>query len=256
MQTKASKKSMDAQEFKVVVDAARAYEALTAQIREKVAAVQKACDQGGQAAIQELLAKRLLQPVRMADLLAKQMLAYAEAQTLAPASVELLPFLSDLTHLLLRTLDRRLFVFVEVGHDCPPCRADAPALHEALMNLIINARDALPDGGRIRLSAMPATAMDGRPAVAVSVSDNGVGMTPEFARRAVQPFVTTKVNAPYAGMGLAATDGFARQSGGHLDISCRVGSGVTATLVLPQAMPNASIRLEGGADSPIRETGP
>lgn len=234
---------MEVQELRTFADAARRFEALIGEMRETVAMAEQAGDGAdGHVADPSLRAERLMAPIRRADLLAKQMLAYAEAQTLIPGSVELLPFLSDLAYMLLRASDRRLFVFVDVAHDCRPCHADAAALHEALMNLVVNARDALPGGGRIRLSAMSSMTTDGRPAVAVSVSDNGAGMTPEFARRAVLPFVTTKGNAPYAGMGLPAAGGFARQSGGHLDISCRVGSGVTATLVLPQAVSTVSRR--------------
>lgn len=164
------------------------------------------------------------------------MLAYAGAQSLVPATVELLPLLSDFAHRLKQTLDARILVFVNVGHDCPPCRADIHALQDALLNLVINSRDAMVEGGNLQLSAKAATAEDGSPAVAVTVADDGVGMTVEFCERAVWPFVTSKTSNPLAGLGLAATDGFARQSGGRLTISCWSGRGVTATLILPQAI--------------------
>ena len=150
-----------------------------------------------------------------------------------------LPFLSDLAYRLLQTLDVRLRVFVNVGHDCPPCHVDGDALREALLNLVINARDAMPDGGRIQLSAMAAVAADGSPAVAVSVADSGAGMTADFAHRAVLPFVTTKTVDSQADIGLAATDGFAQQSGGCLTLSSREDGGVTATLILPQVTSEA-----------------
>ncbi|MDQ8017178.1 MAG: ATP-binding protein [Bordetella sp.] len=222
------------QALRIFADAAIALQALTADFRDALATTEAALAQrpGSHG---DLLVGPLHRPVRTADLLAQQMLAYAGAQQLTPASVDLLPLLSGLAGVLRRTLDPRLCVCVDVAHGCPPCHADAQALREALINLVVNARDAMPDGGRIRLSAAPVTAEGGLPAVAVSVSDNGVGMTPEFARRAVQPFVTTKDNAPSAGMGLAASDGFARQSNGFLKIDSRAGSGVTVTLVLPQA---------------------
>jgi signal transduction histidine kinase len=172
------------------------------------------------------------------------MQAYAGVQPLTPARLETLPFLCDLAHLLRRVLDERVTVSVVVGHDCPSCYADGNALEEALMHLVVNACEAMPEGGRLLLCARADTVPDGRPAVAMSVSDNGVGMSPDFARRAVQPFVTTKSNRAEAGMGLAAADGFARQSGGHLTLFSQIGTGVTATLSLPQFTPDCSPTLD------------
>lgn len=92
----------------------------------------------------------------------------------------------------------------------------------------------MPEGGRLWLAASGQRAPDDTPAVNVSVSDNGQGMTADFLQRAVQPFVTTKTHDPRCGLGLSATDGFARQSGGLLTLRARVGGGVSATLTLPQ----------------------
>ncbi|MBB3642189.1 sensor histidine kinase [Variovorax atrisoli] len=176
--------------------------------------------------------------VHRGEQLARHLQAYAGVQPLSPIQLETLPFLCDLAHALRRVVDERISVSVVVGHDCPPCLADRDALEDALMNLIANACEAMPQGGRLLLSARADTSPDGRPAVAMSVSDNGRGMPPEFARRAVEPFVTTKGDRAQAGMGLAATDGFARQSGGCLTLFSQVGSGVTATLSLPQSRPD------------------
>lgn len=228
---------MEMREIDVVVGAATAFKALTTRLGEVVSTVSQNGN-GLPAADLQLLAQRLLRRVHQADLLTSQMLAYAGAQSLAPTKLELLPLLSDLAYSLLRTLDVRIQVFVDVGHDCPPCLADTHGLEDALLNLVANARDAMPEGGRIQLSAKAVVAADGSPAVAVAVSDNGVGMASDFAHRARLPFVTTKTNSPYAGMGLAATDGFARQSGGTLTLVCRPRGGVTATLILPQALPS------------------
>lgn len=176
--------------------------------------------------------------VHRGEQLARHMQAYAGTQQLSPTRLETLPLLCDLAHALRRVVDERINVSVVVGHDCPPCHADRDALEEALMNLVANACDAMPQGGRLLLSARADTSPDGRPAVAMSVSDNGRGMSPEFASQAVKPFVTTKSDRAQAGMGLAATDGFARQSGGRLALFAHVGSGVTATLSLPQSRPD------------------
>jgi signal transduction histidine kinase len=121
-----------------------------------------------------------------------------------------------------------------VGHDCPACFVDAGALEDALLNLVANARDAMPEGGRLSLAAVGELAPDGSPAVALSVSDSGPGVVADFLQRAVQPFVTTKTQDPRSGMGLPATDGFARQSGGRLTLRSRLSGGTSVTLTLPQ----------------------
>lgn len=166
--------------------------------------------------------------------LAAQLLAYAGKQLLRPEPLELLPFLSDLAYRLRQALDRRIDVSVDVGHECPACFVDAAALEDALLNLVANARDAMPEGGRILLAAFGALNPDGGPAVCVSVSDSGPGMTADNLQRAVQPFVTTKTHDPRSGLGLPATDGFARQSGGRLTLRSHLGGGITATLTLPR----------------------
>jgi light-regulated signal transduction histidine kinase (bacteriophytochrome) len=223
---------MDAREFDVLVGIATAFKAIVSEMRSAVPVVRKL---GNEVPIDDqlLIERKLVRPVHLADLFVSQMLAYSRAQPLVPTKLEMLPFLSDLAYVLLQTLDVRIKVVVNVDHSCPPCLADGDSLREALLNLVVNARDAMPEGGRLHLSAREATSADGLPAVAVSVTDNGVGMSADFAVRAVQPLVTTKVDQPLAGMGLAAVDGFARQSGGRLELACGNRRGVTATLLLP-----------------------
>ena len=175
------------------------------------------------------------------DLLARQLLAYAGCLRLDPAPLELLPVLCDLAHTLRRALDHRIEVLVEVGHDCPRCHADRDALEEALLNLVANARHAMPDGGRLWLRAHACDLPDARPGVEVSVSDTGAGMSADALERAGQPFFTTQADRPLAGMGLAATNGFARCSGGVLALRTSPPGGSTAALRLPQ--PPASERV-------------
>lgn len=102
------------------------------------------------------------------------------------------------------------------------------------MSLVVNARDAMPDGGRLGLSAQEGRLPDDSPAVALSVSDSGVGMTADVTQRAALPFFTTKTNAPWAGMGLSAVYGFVRQSGGSMTVRSSSNAGTTVTLYLPQ----------------------
>ena len=183
----------------------------------------------------ELSADRLLLTFQRAAELAGRLVAYAGGQSLAPERLELLPFLCDFAHRLRGVLDARIDVSVDVGQDCPPCYADADALEAALLDLVVNARDAMPDGGRLRLAARQEPMSDGRAAVALSVSDSGTGIAADLLHRAAQPFVTTKSHDPLAGLGLSAADGFARQSGGRLTLRTWVSGGVMATLSLPLA---------------------
>jgi signal transduction histidine kinase len=165
---------------------------------------------------------------------ARRLLAYAGCRVLTPGAVEVHRCLSDLGHSLRWALDARIEVIVDVGHDCPRCHADGEALEEALLNLIANALDAVPGGGGLWLRARACELPDARPGVEISVSDSGVGMSAEAMRRAGQPFFTTKADLPLAGLGLAATNGFARASGGVLALQTSPSGGLTAALRLPQ----------------------
>jgi signal transduction histidine kinase len=171
---------------------------------------------------------------RRADRLAAELLAYAGRQELVPAAVEPLPLLRSMADRLGGALDHRIEVVVEVERDCAACHADARALADALLRLVANARDAMPDGGCLRLSAHGGCRLrDDSPAVALSVSDSGGGMTADVAERAAWPFFTTKTNDPWAGMGLPAVEGFARQSGGSMAVQSSPNAGTTVTLYLP-----------------------
>ena len=173
--------------------------------------------------------------------LATQLLAYAGGQALAPVQLCLIPFLCNLAYALRRVLDARIDVSVDVGDNCPPCFADRHFLEDALLNLIVNARDAMPEGGRLGLGARAFDLPDARAGVEISVSDSGAGMSAEALKRAGQPFFTTKTDHPLGGMGLAATNGFAHASGGVLALHSPPSGGLTAALRLPR--PPASILL-------------
>jgi signal transduction histidine kinase len=212
-------------------DAARALETVVADMRSAVERVRQARPAGND----EFVEVQLRAVVAGAGQLATQLLAYAGKQSLQPKRLALLPFLREFAFRLREALDPRIVVSVDVAHDCPTCFVDAGALEDALLNLVVNARDAMPEGGRLSLAASGEVAPDGSPTVAVSVSDTGHGMPADFLQRALEPFVTTKTHNPRSGLGLSATDGFARQSGGRLVLSSLAGGGISATLTLPQA---------------------
>jgi CheY-like chemotaxis protein len=139
-----------------------------------------------------------------------------------------------------RSLGPRIEVRVEMAADLPAARVDPNQLEVALLNLAVNARDAMPDGGTILISG---TAADGGEAqgvaqgryVCLAVADDGFGMTPETLARAVEPFFTTKAIGKGTGLGLSMVHGLAAQSGGQLTLESAPGKGTTATLWLPAA---------------------
>jgi PAS domain S-box-containing protein len=179
---------------------------------------------------------------RGAELTAK-LLAFSRRQMLQPRPIELAAMLQPLAALLRRTLDARIHIEVDVAVDCPPCLADPGQLESALLNIAINARDAMPQGGLLRFVAAPcatppasadsAAWHDG--GVALSVHDSGVGMSEAVLARAFEPFFTTKEAGRGTGLGLATVHGFAHQSKGAVAIASQVGAGTVVTLYLPSA---------------------
>jgi PAS domain S-box-containing protein len=183
---------------------------------------------------------------RGAELTAK-LLAFASRQVLAPSAVDVQAMLGSLADMLRRTLDQRIRIEVAVPPELPRVRADAGQLDSALLNIAINARDAMPDGGVLRFEARAVDALpdalvqefdDAAPAasdgfVAVSVADSGSGMPDAVKERAFEPFFTTKEVGRGTGLGLSTVYGFAKQSHGAVEIASTPGAGTTITLYLP-----------------------
>jgi signal transduction histidine kinase len=166
--------------------------------------------------------------------LAADWLAFARAQRLFTASVELLPLLCSLAHTVRQERHQRLDVSVRVTRDCPPCLVDREALEAALLHLVANACEAMRLGGRLLFLAESCRSSDGSSCIELSVSDSGSGMTPEVAALATVPFFTTKTEDRWAGLGLAAVEGFSCQSGGRLALQSAPGGGTVVTLRLPE----------------------
>jgi signal transduction histidine kinase/CheY-like chemotaxis protein len=175
--------------------------------------------------------------------LVRSLLAISRQQTLAPQSIDIGGALETLARLVRRALGADLHV--EVAHGAPGlfCFADPAQLASALLNLCINARDALPAGGRLWLEST-AVDLDGAeaarlgvapgPYVMLSVRDNGTGMSPDVLEHALEPFFTTKAVGQGSGLGLSMAHGFVRQSGGHLAILSAAGEGTAIQLYLPR----------------------
>ena len=175
--------------------------------------------------------------------LTHRLLAFARRQPLIPKSVDANQLVVSLEDLLRRTIGERidLDIAAAAGLWCTLC--DPNQLESALLNLAINARDAMPDGGKLTISTanarLDAVTAD-TPALApgdyicIAVSDTGVGMSAEVAARAFDPFFTTKPIGQGTGLGLSMIYGFARQSNGHATIDSRLGQGTTVRLYLPR----------------------
>ena len=173
--------------------------------------------------------------------LIEYLISFSRQRELCAAVLNLTPMLGELSRMLGRSFGRNIWIRVETSPGLPPILADAVHFDTALWNLVLNAREAMPDGGELWIEAY---VEEGR--VVVAVSDNGTGMTPEVLARACEPFFTTK-DVAGSGLGLAMVYGFAYQSGGGLRIRSAQGQGTRVELLLPMAPP-----LAAAAASPAR----
>jgi PAS domain S-box-containing protein len=191
---------------------------------------------------------------RAAELTSK-LLAFSRRQMLQPATIDLHAMLDSLADMLRRTVDQRVRIEVECPPDCAAVFADPVQLESAMLNVAINARDAMPDGGRL---AFRATEVDRLPGdleaappggfVAIAISDTGVGMPEHVRERAFEPFFTTKDVGRGTGLGLSTVYGFVTQSRGAVALTSTPGAGTTVTLYIPQAAgpePEASEERQG-----------
>ena len=136
-----------------------------------------------------------------------------------------------------RVLDPRIQVMAAVSRNCAPVRANTRALREILLALVSNARDAMPEGGLLGLSARPTTAPDGAAAVEICVVDSGIGMPEDGVAPALQPFYSSRSDTPLRGLGLAVVDGLVRQFGGELRLRSFPGVGTTVKIRLQAWQP-------------------
>jgi signal transduction histidine kinase/CheY-like chemotaxis protein len=178
--------------------------------------------------------------------LTAQLLAFARRQPLAPAPIDLSATVPEMVPLLRRTLGEHIDVrYVETA-GLWPAMADAAQLESAVLNLALNARDAMPGGGRLTIelgnvvldeeyASRHAEVTAGDYAM-LAVSDTGHGMTPEVKARVFEPFFTTKPDGKGTGLGLAMVFGFVKQSGGHVNIYSEPGEGTTVRIYLPRAL--------------------
>jgi len=171
-----------------------------------------------------------------------RLLAFARRQRLNPEPIDVNGLVDGMTDLMRRSLGERVEIETAVADDLWPVHADAAELENALLNLAVNARDAMPDGGQLRVSTRNLVAPadddpDGPTTgdfVVIRIEDTGEGMTPQVIERAFEPFFTTKEVGKGSGLGLSQVYGFVNQSGGRVTIRSVVGEGSAITIYLPR----------------------
>jgi two-component system, cell cycle sensor histidine kinase and response regulator CckA len=193
--------------------------------------------------------------------LTHQLLSFARREIVQPEVVDVNDVVSNVEQLLRRTLGEHVELNSSLAEGLRSVLIDPGQLEQVLVNLAVNARDAMPDGGVLQIDtaniAIDAEYAASRPElspgphVRLRVSDTGVGMDPETARRAFDPFFTTKPAGQGTGLGLATAYGIVQQAGGRSQIYSEPGVGTTFTVLLP-ATGQASLPVEPAADSPVR----
>jgi nitrogen-specific signal transduction histidine kinase len=195
-----------------------------AQVQKRVAAALRAAERG--------------------SALTQQLLAFSRRQMLRPEIVNPNRILKEFTPLIQQAAGEAVEVQTILSPTLDPCRLDRAQFEAAILNLVVNARDAMPGGGRITIETrnldIEADEPDAVPPVSagsyalVAIADTGEGMSPEILQRVFEPFFTTKEVGRGSGLGLSMVYGFVSQSGGHVQIDSEVGVGTTVRLYLPR----------------------
>jgi len=194
--------------------------------------------------------------------LTNQLLVFSRKQVMQPRNISLNELIVDVQRLLRRLIGDDIELSTALEKQLAPIHADPGQIEQVLINLVVNARDAMPDGGTIRVATSNielAEQSEGRrvgaPAgsyVLLSVSDTGTGMTPEVQERLFEPFFTTKEQGKGTGLGLATVHGIVKQSGGDLWVYSEMGQGTTFNVYFPALSSDATPELERATGQPIR----
>jgi signal transduction histidine kinase/CheY-like chemotaxis protein len=213
---------------------------------------------------QAKLSRRLdsaMHGAQRAATLTKRLLAFSRQQPLNPSLLDVNRVLNGLSDFLRRALGEDISLEIVGGGGIWPVEADTAELEAAILNLAVNARDAMPEGGKLTIEAGNSYLddsycrrhVDVRPGqyVQIAVTDTGSGMTREVIERAFEPFFTTKESGQGTGLGLSQVYGFVKQSGGHVKIYSETGEGTTVKIYLPRFFGKASAA-EEAAGAPSR----
>jgi two-component system cell cycle sensor histidine kinase/response regulator CckA len=187
--------------------------------------------------------------------LVRQLLTFSRRQPVRPEVLDLREVVSGLAGLLRRLLGERVVVVTRPAADPVRVRADRGQLEQVVMNLAVNAKDAMPDGGTLTISAERVPTSDSEEGVALArlcVSDTGVGMTEEVKARIFEPFFTTKGPDKGTGLGLATVFGIVQQAGGRIAVESEVGRGTTFRIDFPECAAGLSSTAISARDSTVR----
>jgi CheY-like chemotaxis protein len=198
--------------------------------------------------------------------LTRRLLSFARSEPLLPERVDSRDLIGGMSDLLDRTLGERIRVEVDLAPDTWPSYVDPHQLENAIVNLAVNARDAMDGQGLMRISTENVTLAANQVGdirageyVKISVTDTGCGMTPDVLEHAFEPFFTTKPVGKGTGLGLSQIFGFAHQSAGEVGIESQVGKGTTVSIYLPRTEVAAPVRVhpavQRGIDSDVRVPG-
>ena len=215
---------------------------------------------------QQSLLREAQEAADLGSRLTGRLLTFARRSMLEPKLVNLNTFVSGLTDMLRRTLGETIVLSTSLGSDLWFSRVDPSQVESAIINLAVNARDAMPDGGRLLVEtsnvhideayAAAEAGLSPGDYIRLSVSDDGAGMPAAIRERAFEPFFTTKEKGRGTGLGLAMVYGFARQSGGHATIYSEEGMGTTVRIYLPRHyLPAAEEVLTSVPEAPPRGEG-
>jgi CheY-like chemotaxis protein len=199
------------------------------------------------------MAQSALESSRRGAKLTSQLLAFSRIQRISMAPVAVNDVLANMQTLLRHTIGGEVAVEVVLDETAGHALCDANQLENAVLNLAINGRDAMPEGGTLTISTGRTTLAEGADHgagefVCVTVQDSGEGMSEDVLARAIEPFYSTKPMGKGTGLGLAQVYGIARQSGGTLHIESRVGEGTRVDILLP-AVAAPALAAEGPADA-------
>jgi two-component system cell cycle sensor histidine kinase/response regulator CckA len=180
--------------------------------------------------------------------LTKQLLTFSRRQVVSPRLLDINETIRSFAKILRRLVEESVQLDFQLAAAPQPVFADPGQIEQVLLNLVANARDAMPDGGRVTIATSQVTSNGTRPPrttlppgayVELSVSDTGTGMSPEVQAHLFEPFFTTKPVGSGTGLGLATVHGIVKQSGGHIGVQSAPGRGTTFTVHLPVASPTS-----------------
>jgi two-component system cell cycle sensor histidine kinase/response regulator CckA len=199
-------------------------------------------------------AHQITQAAARAASLTRQLLAFSRRQVLQPQVLDLNEVISDMERLLRRVISEDISLVTQFETDIGAVRADRGQIEQVVMNLVVNARDAMPTGGSLAIStrvvhldasyARRHAGVNPGKHVVISVRDSGVGMDAATQQRIFEPFFTTKPKGKGTGLGLSTVYGIVRQSGGHIEVRSSVSRGTTFEILLPQVAAAVPARAE------------